>query len=374
MPHSVNKSTSSNMSRPSTTSSHSVNAFPRPAGVNLLAPEPAAEHHLSPSRSTFSFDSSPKSNLHVQRDVSLEERRPASRGLQTTNRVQPNGSRRRAQFYEEQFAYKDGSTSLARDRVIRDAPIIAELRTNVIIKDEYTLVTDLSHHLSTRYQRPDSSIMITVNHSACLLLAGSFEPTYLLTITALPVQLQPTTNKRNAALIQNFLSESLGVPLDRGIVKFVPIQDDCIATNGTTILGEIESLERQMDEENGGLKRGLTKSSKRSAVTKAKSSFQLARNVSKADQGARAAVTPPLPSPSPLDSGVGVDRDESDTLRPIDSKFKNKPSMNPMASTSVERKSSKVNVASTPAPPPIPASAPTPKMGKRKSMMNIFKR
>ncbi|KAF2437880.1 Tautomerase/MIF [Karstenula rhodostoma CBS 690.94] len=366
------------MSRPSTTSSHSVNAFPRPAGVHLLAPEPAAEHRLSPSRSTFSFESSPKSNLDVQRGVGSEERKPATQGVQTTSGVQPNGSRRRAQFYEEQFAYKDGSTSLARDRVIRDAPILAELRTNVIIKDEYTLVTDLSHHLSTRYQRPESSIMITVNHSACLLLAGSFEPTYLLTITALPVQLQPTTNKRNAALIQNFLAESLGVPLDRGIIKFVPIQDDCIATNGTTILGDIESLERQMGEENGGLKRGLTKSSKRSAVTKAKSSFQLARNISKADPGARAVVTPPLSSPSPLDSGVEIDREESDTLRAIDSKFTNRSSVNQKASKSLEQKPSKVNFTLTPtptsAPPPIPASSPTPKMGKRKSMMNIFKR
>lgn len=215
--------------------------------------------------------------------------------------------------------------------------------------------------------------MITVNHSACLLLAGSFEPTYLLTITALPVQLQPTTNKRNAALIQTFLSESLGVPLDRGIIKFVPIQDVCIATNGTTILGEIESLERQMGEENGVM-RALTKSSKRSAVTKAKSSFQLTRNISKADQGARAAVTPPLPSPSPLDSGVEVDREESDALRPIDSKFTNKSSTNRKATKSLEHKSSKVNSASHLPPPPIPESAPTPKMSKRKSMLNIFKR
>ncbi|KAL1598877.1 hypothetical protein SLS60_008020 [Paraconiothyrium brasiliense] len=362
------------MSRPSTTSSHSVNAFPRAAGVNLLAPEPVVEQHLSPSRSTFSFESSPKSNLDVQRGTSSEEKRPSSRGAHTSNGVQPNGSRRRAQFYEEQFAYKDGSTTLARDRVIRDAPIIAELRTNVIIKDEYTLVTDLSHHLSTRYQRPESSIMITVNHSACLLLAGSFEPTYLMTITALPVQLQQTTNKRNAALIQNFMFESLGVPLDRGIVRFVPIQDDCIATNGTTILGEIENLERQMGEENGGLKRGLTKSSKRSAVTKAKSSFQLARNISKADHGARAVVTPPLPSPSPLDSGVEVDREESDVLRPIDSKFTNKSPVNRKASKSLGAKSSNVDFKPTPTPPPVPESIPVPKMGKRKSMMNIFKR
>ena len=53
--------------------------------------------------------------------------------------------------------------------------------------------------------------MITVNHSACMLLGGSFEPTYMLTINALPVQLQPTTNKRNAALIQTFMAESIGV-------------------------------------------------------------------------------------------------------------------------------------------------------------------
>lgn len=237
------------------------------------------------------------------------------------------------------------------------------------------MVTDLSHHLSTRYQRPESSIMITVNHSACLLLAGSFEPTYLLTITALPVQLQPTTNKRNAALIQNFMSESLGVPLDRGILKFAAIQDDCIATNGTTILGEIENLERQMGEENGALKRGLTKSSKRSAVNKAKSSFQLARNISKADHGARAVVTPPIPSPSPLDSGVEVDREESDTLHPIDSKFTNKTSVNRrMSKSMVDLSKAKANAASIPAPPPVPASAPTPKVSKRKSMLSIFKR
>ncbi|KAJ4291913.1 hypothetical protein N0V90_009810 [Kalmusia sp. IMI 367209] len=360
------------MSRPSTTSNTSANAFPRPAGVNLLAPETAAEH-LSPSRSTFSFESSPKSNLDVDRKPSLDDRRPASRGAQPSNTVQPNGSRRRAQYYEEQFAYKEDSTSSARDRVTRDSPIIAELRTNVIIKDEYTLVTDLSHHLSTRYQRPESSIMITVNHSACLLLGGSFEPTYILTITALPVQVQQTTNKRNAALIQNFMFESLGVPLERGIVKFIPIPEDCIATNGMTVLGEIERLERQQAEENGGPKRGLTKSSKRSAVTKAKSSFQLARNTSKADNGVRSVVTPPLLSPSPLDSGVAVDREESDTLRPIDSKFTNKSSVNRKASKSFGEVS-KVNFATAPVPPPVPADAPAPKIGKRKSMMAIFKR
>lgn len=214
--------------------------------------------------------------------------------------------------------------------------------------------------------------MITVNHSACLLLGGSFEPTYILTITALPVQLQPTTNKRNAALIQNFMFESLGVTLERGIVKFVPIQEECLATNGTTILGEIENMQRQLGEENSAPKRGTTKSSKRSAVGKAKSSFQLARNVSsKTDNGARAVVTPPIPSPGPLDSGVAVDREEPDVLHPIDSKYssKNAP-VNSEAPKPLDNKKLQAKLV----PPPIPADTVTPKMGKRKSMMNIFKR
>jgi len=243
------------------------------------------------------------------------------------------------------------------------------------VKDEYTLVTDLSHHISTRYQRPESSIMISVQHSACLLLGGSFEPTYVLTITALPVQVQPTTNKRNTALIQNFMHESLGVPLERGIIKFVAIQEESLATNGMTILGEIERLERQQAEENGGLKRALTKSSRRSAVTKAKSSFQLSRNTSKADAGARAAITPPLPSPGPFDSGIAVDQEHEPTsLQPIDSKLN--PTKDPVKRKPSKQfaEKSKVNFSSVPAPPPVPVSGPTPKISKRKSMMSIFKR
>lgn len=244
------------------------------------------------------------------------------------------------------------------------------------IKDEYTLVTDLSHHLSTRYQRPESSIMITVNHSACLLLGGSFEPTYVLSITALPVQLQPTTNKRNAALIQNFMSESIGVPSERGIIKFISIQEECIATNGMTILGDIERLERQQAEENGsGLKRALTKSSRRSAVTKAKSSIQLSRNNSKANPGGRPVITPPLPSPGPFDSGVAVDKgSEPTSLQPIDSKLNHKGSVQHKPPKHLNEKAGAKDTITIPPPPPIPEEAPAPKVSKRKSLIAIFRR
>jgi hypothetical protein len=213
--------------------------------------------------------------------------------------------------------------------------------------------------------------MITVNHSACLLLGGSFEPTYILTINALPVQLQPTTNKRNAALIQNFMCESIGVTSDRGIIKFVAIQEESLAMNGMTILGDIERLERQQAEETGtGMKRVMTKSSRKSGVFKSKSSMQLSRNPSKAT-GTKAIVTLPLPGNGPLDSGVAVnEKGLEQPDRPVEHKVSHKQS-EPLLSKFNKKSNSHPHGI---APPPIPQDAPTPQISKRKSFMSVFRR
>jgi hypothetical protein len=139
MPHSAHASTDT-MSRPTSTSTYSANAnaFPRPAGANLLVPETVGEQ-LSPTRSTFSFDTSPKpvqDAEHLVHHDDIRHSRPGSRGAPrdgAAGQLKHGGSRRRAQYYEEQFAYKDDSTSSARERVIKDAPIVAELKTNVIV-------------------------------------------------------------------------------------------------------------------------------------------------------------------------------------------------------------------------------------------------
>jgi hypothetical protein len=133
------------------------------------------------------------------------------------------------------------------------------------VQDEYTFITDLSNNLSSRYQRPESSILVSVAHSACLLFGGSFEPAYILTITALPSQVQTTTNKRNASLLQKILEDSLGVPASRGVVKFVAIAEENFACNGQTVASEIEELEKDSADYNSNLKRSAlrhTKSSK----------------------------------------------------------------------------------------------------------------
>ncbi|KAH8728055.1 hypothetical protein GQ44DRAFT_610146 [Phaeosphaeriaceae sp. PMI808] len=367
MPHSANNSTSTQhtkMSRLSSASTQSGNAsFPKQAGATLLSPE-TANGPTSPSPSQFSFASSPQSipeSEQVTNDGS-RHMRAITRGTpgDASREMRPINSRSRAQFYEDSFSYKDGLASSARERVIKDAPIVAELRTNVIIKDEYTLVTDLSHHLSTRYQRPETSIMITVNHSACLLLGGSFEPTYVLVINAIPVQLQPTTNKRNAAMIQQFMCESIGVASDRGIIKFVPIPEDSLAMNGMTIQGDIDKLERQQAEENGtGMKRAITKSSRKSSVFRSKSTNQLSRNPSMANPSGSAGLTSSIPSDGPIDSAVAVD-EKGIVKQPADimfSKFNKRPS-----------------TSSHPAPPPIPKDTlSAPSIGKRKSFLSVFR-
>lgn len=211
--------------------------------------------------------------------------------------------------------------------------------------------------------------MITVNHSACLLLGGSFEPTYILTINALPVQVQPMTNKRNAALIQTFMAESIGVPADRGIVKFIPIVEENLATNGMTILGEIERLERQQADENGttNVKRGRTKNSRKSSVFKAKSTMQLSHGSSKTDLALNPAITSEVPLDGPLDSAVAINETAMDE-EPVKSKMTNKKS-EPMLS--MFSKSSSANLAQR----PITADRPvTPGINKRHSFLKVFRR
>lgn len=102
--------------------------------------------------------------------------------------------------------------------------------------------------------------MVNVTHSACLILGGSFDPAYTITVTALPSQIQPTTNKRNAALIQSFMNEALQVPAHRGVVKFVAITEENFATNGQTVLGLMESLEKHPHEDGASRRSSVARS------------------------------------------------------------------------------------------------------------------
>jgi len=44
-----------------------------------------------------------------------------------------DASKHRTAYYEDQFRYKDGEVGTIRERVQRESPVIAELKTNVIV-------------------------------------------------------------------------------------------------------------------------------------------------------------------------------------------------------------------------------------------------
>ena len=79
-----------------------------------------------------------------------------------------------------------------------------------------------------------------------------------MSITALQCQLQPVTNKRNAALLQRVMEEILGVYPERGLIRFMPIAEENLATNGKTVTGEIEELEKESMEDASSIRRTLS--------------------------------------------------------------------------------------------------------------------
>jgi Macrophage migration inhibitory factor (MIF) len=87
-----------------------------------------------------------------------------------------------------------------------------------------------------------------------MLFGGSSEPAYFMTITALASEIAPTKNKRSVALVQGFMHELLDIPPGRGILRFEPVPEENLATNGMTALQEIEEMVRHSSEDSRALR------------------------------------------------------------------------------------------------------------------------
>ncbi|KAK3302188.1 Tautomerase/MIF superfamily [Chaetomium strumarium] len=220
-------------------------------GPNKIVQEPQAELSFL-GRKGRKGSPQPTPNLvegnHLMRNI---DRAPPGdivrRASKTRSRADLPRQKSMRNFFEDAFSTHPSTP--ARERVHGDAIVMAEVKTNVIISDEFTFITELSYQLSTRYQRPVSSIVVTLHHGACMIFGGSFEPAYILSVFALPSQLLPTTNKRNAALIQKHMEETLAVAPARGFLRFVPTQEEHLACNGKTMAGEIDELEKSLQQQ-----------------------------------------------------------------------------------------------------------------------------
>lgn len=175
-------------------------------------------------------------------------------------------ARRKSDYFEEAFSVR-GDRHPLHERIRGDSLVMMELKTNVIVSlslftrsilqcvdlfadlsgqvgDEFIFITELSAKLAERYHRPASSIVVNVQHSQCLFFAGTFEPAYTATVSALAEYVQPTTNRRNVYVLSEHLEEALGVPSTRGFFTFVPLPEENAAFNGKTVAQAVdEALE-----------------------------------------------------------------------------------------------------------------------------------
>ncbi|KAI1106260.1 Tautomerase/MIF [Jackrogersella minutella] len=264
------------ISPPSTGSGHS----------STIPSTSSAQRKAHPSRSS-------KAHIVEGNKMMRDIDRPPPGDPKSTRKSQlhPELSKKRSAFFENEFAAANRDPDPVRARVQNEAIVMADLRTNVIIKDEFSFITDLSYNLSNRYQRPVSSIVVNLNHGCCMMFGGSFDPAYTLTIHALPNLVQPTTNKRNSALIQRHILETLGVVTSRGYVRFVATPEENVAHGGKTIAAQINEPSSTAPEYKPAEIRKSAKSNRRIGVK----SFGGFRSASMTDL-ARVPTPPPSTS------------------------------------------------------------------------------
>ena len=131
------------------------------------------------------------------------------------------------------------------------------------LRSEQEFLLDLSFQLSEIYRRPESSVMAVVIPQVHMMVGGTSEPAYHITISALQCEVAPTKNKRSTHLLQEFMRDLLHIDPKRGVIRFEGLPYANFATNGVTAQQDIEEKEQlQNGEENGGF-RAMSRQSRR---------------------------------------------------------------------------------------------------------------
>ena len=212
------------------------------------------------------------------------------------------------------------------------------------------------------YDRPLSSVMVTLDHTACMLFGGNCEPSYMLTISAIPSLTTLTMNKYSAQHVQAFLDAELSCPAERGIVRFLTIPEDNLAVNGQTVFHRIEEMKR-----NSSPRSNIPSFSRQSTLAKHKpaSLQQLS------PRSPQASI--PTPPQSPHENSTPTPR--SDSPRETSSMNRSKTLTTPK----IKKKSSSLDTSSIPIPDMPPTRSPSdvrsgkvPKVGKRKSLLQMI--
>ncbi|PWW80050.1 Tautomerase/MIF [Tuber magnatum] len=170
----------------------------------------------------------------------IERDTPATGGLSKKSSKGDFGRKKSAKgasYYGEVFAVRESGPV-----VPKSSAVWVELRTNVILENEFEFAKSLSEMVAKRFGKSEDAVCVSIEHSACLVMGGTYDGSFLLTITSLNM-ISPTCNKRNAALICDWISNNLGVEVARGYIRFVDPDFANYAMGGFTMLDLMEKEE-----------------------------------------------------------------------------------------------------------------------------------
>ncbi|KAL4735646.1 hypothetical protein BDV11DRAFT_208303 [Aspergillus similis] len=181
-----------------------------------------------------------KSTAHDHKDV------PAPR---TAQKVISGESPPKTQFFEDSFNSRVSFVPPVA-RIGQDSLVVIEVLVNV--------------------SRSESFMFVSMQVIPSLRFGNSTVPAYSMKVFALPYLIAPITNLRSTILIQAALHDILHIQPSRGIILYIPVAEENMATNNTTMMGEVARL--QSDSQGRGRESGIFKSLSRSLSRRKKSS------------------------------------------------------------------------------------------------------
>lgn len=141
---------------------------------------------------------------------------------------------------------------------LRKSDIVWYTYSNFQIRDVESHLSNLSSYLAQIFQRPEHSVMVTIQQDAFIQFGNSTDLAYLMKIFALPDYIAPMTNRRNTTLVQSALQERFYIPPERGVIIYLPVPGENLATNNTTFMDE-----NPLPDQNPGILRTISRSMSR---------------------------------------------------------------------------------------------------------------
>ncbi|KAL3467550.1 Tautomerase/MIF superfamily [Aspergillus heterothallicus] len=168
-------------------------------------------------------------------------------------------SRTKSQFFEDSFSTRNPWISPSA-RMSQESLVVIEIKMNTRVKDENSIISRITARMAQIYQRSESLVVVSFQQGSCLQFGALTLPAYTMKIFALPYLIAPITNLRSTILIQAALHEIIHIAPARGVIIYIPVAEENMATNSTTMMGEIARLERETHDREPGIFKSLSRS------------------------------------------------------------------------------------------------------------------